>query len=112
MPIATASDTTTIPFLDETQPSSTDEERKSFSFLAEGNPNDHDTAITVIEEKTFLFFYFQFILKLYQAKSHITGASVTEVLPSLEPDGTSLRTKSESYYNMSHETYIYSFKST
>jgi hypothetical protein len=84
----------------------TNEDRKNqqatdFSYLSERNQNDNDSTITVKRKYIFILFFFKFLLKLYQAKSHIKCAPITEVLSAEESNRISVRSKSESYYNIS-----------
>ncbi|CAF2903870.1 unnamed protein product [Rotaria sp. Silwood2] len=77
----TISDTTTIPFFDETQANSTNEDRKSqrtraFSYLSERPQYDNDSTVT-----------------LYQAKSHIKYAPITEVFSARDSEQASIRSK-------------------
>ncbi|CAF1006440.1 unnamed protein product [Rotaria sordida] len=77
----TTSDTTTIPFFDETQQNSTNEDRKSqrtrtVSYSSEQNQYNNDSTVT-----------------LYQVKPHIKYAPITEVLSARNSEQTSVRSK-------------------
>jgi hypothetical protein len=52
------------------------------------------------------FFLLKFLLKLDQVQSHIKCGPIPEVLPTQKSDKTSVRSKSESYCNISHKTSI------
>ncbi|CAF3864360.1 unnamed protein product [Rotaria sp. Silwood1] len=88
------SDATIIPFIDETQQNSANEDRKSQRtnsdpYLSERNQNDNDTTIT-----------------LYQDRSHIKYTPITEVLPAQELDRISVRSKNMDTNNTCNRTLV------
>ncbi|CAF4075639.1 unnamed protein product [Rotaria sordida] len=88
------SDATTIPFIDETQQNSPNEDRKSQrtnsdSHLSEQNQNDNDTPIT-----------------LYQDRSHTKYTPITEVLPAQELDRISVRSKNMDTTNICNRALV------
>ncbi|CAF4138409.1 unnamed protein product [Rotaria sp. Silwood2] len=91
---AIVNDALIIPFFDETQQNSTNDDRKNHrisgcSYLSGQNQNDNDS--TVI---------------LYQDEPHIKYAPVTEILPGQESDRTSVRSKNMETTNKCKEALV------
>ncbi|CAF3299981.1 unnamed protein product [Rotaria socialis] len=94
VPYVTANGATRIPFFDETQQNSPNEDRKSqqtnsISCFPEINQNDGDLSIT-----------------LYQDKPPMVCAPMNKLLAVPEFDRISVRSKSELFYDIFHKTFM------
>ncbi|CAF5210668.1 unnamed protein product, partial [Rotaria magnacalcarata] len=94
LPYLTANGATRIPFFDETQQNTPNEDRKSqqansISYFPEISLNDSDLVIT-----------------LYQDKSSMVCTPMNELLTVPELDRISVRSKSELYYDIFHKTFM------